>query len=211
MIDAQEHVYDDDPKVGPEDVRTRLADVSYFFLGNGLIQAAVQHAPAGEGTALGLLIMDPDSLRKKREALTMDAEAGLRDTMLEIQSGGETHLPAAAGLRVAWADRNGLPAVLATWPMGRGRVEESFFCPDPGAPVLIREVVLKGLARSGPPRVRTGVPGATLAAVPRLSADGVSRLVLRYTRAASRRRIARAPGCWPSRAARGAWAPPPSP
>ena len=44
MINPSEHVYDDDPDLGHPDVRTRLKDVSYFFLGNGHIQAAV-HGP----------------------------------------------------------------------------------------------------------------------------------------------------------------------
>jgi hypothetical protein len=60
MINVQEHFYDDDPSIGPPDVRTVLRGVNYFFLGNGLIQAAVQLAPQGEGTPLGLLIMDPE-------------------------------------------------------------------------------------------------------------------------------------------------------
>ena len=68
MIDVKEHVYDDDPRVGHPDVRTELKNVDYFFLGNGLIQAAVQAAPAGDGTPVGLLIMNPERLRKKREA-----------------------------------------------------------------------------------------------------------------------------------------------
>ncbi len=39
MIDIQEHVYADNPLQGPPDVRTRLKNTCYFFLGNGLIQA----------------------------------------------------------------------------------------------------------------------------------------------------------------------------
>ena len=52
MIDVKEHIYTDDPKVGHVDVRTRMKDAIYFFLGNGLIQAAVQIAPSGEGSPL---------------------------------------------------------------------------------------------------------------------------------------------------------------
>lgn len=33
MIDVEEHIYDDDPKIGHADVRTDLKDVSYFFSG----------------------------------------------------------------------------------------------------------------------------------------------------------------------------------
>ncbi len=56
MIDVEEHIYDDDPKIGHADVRTDLKDVSYFFFRNGLIQAAVKYSPQGEGTPLGLII-----------------------------------------------------------------------------------------------------------------------------------------------------------
>jgi hypothetical protein len=75
MIEASEHFYHDDPNHGPPDVATRLRSVNYFFLGNGLIQAALQHAPEGDGTLAGLLVMNPDRLRQKRAALTMDARA----------------------------------------------------------------------------------------------------------------------------------------
>ncbi len=42
MVDFSEHVYGDDPTRGHPDCRTRLDRVSYFLLGNGLVQAAVQ-------------------------------------------------------------------------------------------------------------------------------------------------------------------------
>ncbi len=45
MIDVKEHIYDDDPNIGHADVRTALKDLSYFFLENSLIQAAVQYSP----------------------------------------------------------------------------------------------------------------------------------------------------------------------
>ncbi len=86
MIDVEEHFYDDDPSCGHPDVRTRLKDVSYFFLGNGIIQAAVQVAPSGEGTPIGLLFMDPNHLAKKRDSLSMDPESGLENTMIRISS-----------------------------------------------------------------------------------------------------------------------------
>ena len=76
MINVKEHIYFDDPKQGHPDVRTRLKDASYFFLGNGLIQAAVQIAPAGEGSPMGLIFMNPEQLKKKRESLSFDPENG---------------------------------------------------------------------------------------------------------------------------------------
>jgi len=100
MVDVAEHVYDDDPRRGRPDVRTRLDGVGYFFLGNGLIQAAVQFAPAGQGTPLGLLVMDPDRLRKKREALTMHPSLGLAPTAVLIATGGAVLGPQAGALSV---------------------------------------------------------------------------------------------------------------
>ena len=91
MINVKEHFYDDDPLSGHPDVRTRLRDVSYFFLGNGLIQAAVQVAPSGEGTPAGLLIMNPERFGKKREALTMDSRSFLESPVRELTlSGGKS-------------------------------------------------------------------------------------------------------------------------
>lgn len=40
-MEVKEHFYSDDPARGPADAKTTLPGVQYFFLGNGLIQAAV--------------------------------------------------------------------------------------------------------------------------------------------------------------------------
>jgi hypothetical protein len=68
MIDVAEHVYHDDPRIGHPDVRTQLRDVCYYFIGNGLIEGAIQFAPAWEGSPYGLLLMDPQQLKMKRES-----------------------------------------------------------------------------------------------------------------------------------------------
>lgn len=86
-IEASEQFYHDDPNHGPRDVATRLRNVNYLFLGNRLIQAAQQHASEGDGTLAGLRVKNPDRLRQKRAALTMDAETGL--------AGGAASLPVA--------------------------------------------------------------------------------------------------------------------
>ena len=162
MINPTEHVYDDDPNRGHPDVRTRLKDVSYFFLGNGLIQAAVQWAPGGEGTPLGLLVMDPDRLRKKREALTMDAVRGLEQTVVRVEVGGALHEPTAEGTRVRWTLRDGVPAVEAMWSWTGGDVIESFFCPDLETPLVAREVRIRCPAPAGTVQIRTGAGSRSL-------------------------------------------------
>jgi hypothetical protein len=144
MIDVSEHFYDDDPGRGHADVRTRLDGASYFFLGNGLIQAAVQWAPRGEGTPLGLLVMDPDRLRKKREALSFDPDNGLETTAICVKvDGGEENGPSIDDLTVAWTSHRGVPAVRADWSAGDVLIDELFYCCDRSSPRLARAVRLR--------------------------------------------------------------------
>jgi hypothetical protein len=181
MIKAQEHFYTDDPAVGPPDVRTALEDCSYFFLGNGLIQAAVQFAPAAEGTPLGLLIMDPDVLGKKRDALTMDPESGLSATAVEITVDGSRFRPVPAGLRVRWDECAGLPTVCAEWSGGGIGIQERFFCPDRERPELVRWIHLRNMGdRPISAVARTGIRAAVLEKGIVLDPSGEIRFGLRY-------------------------------
>ncbi len=160
MINVQEHFYDDDPSLGHPDVRTKLKDVSYFFLGNGHIQAALQIAPSGEGTAVGLLLMNPDYLGKKREALTMDPDSGLEDTLLRLDIQGTYETASAGSLKAQWADRDRIPAVRIQWSARSFQVKELFYCPDLRRAVLAREVWIKNVEKQ---RIRvqlkTGIRG----------------------------------------------------
>jgi len=142
VIDVREHAYDDDPRRGHPDVRTILKDGQYFLLGNGLIQAAVQLSPAGEGTPVGLLIMNPEVLGKKRDALTMDPETGLEQTMLRIDEGRKASMPKPGGVRAFWTEWEGRPAVRAEWEGADFGVVETFFCPEDEAPILQRRVAV---------------------------------------------------------------------
>lgn len=190
MIEASEHFYHDDPNVGPPDVRTRLRDVEYFFLGNGLIQAAVQWAPAGEGTPVGLLVMNPDRLRKKREALTMDAELGLGPTQIVVEAADRRRVAAAANVAAAWDDAAVVPTVSVRWRAPGLRVEEQFSCPTWNTPVLCREVTLhnpggKRLACV----VTTGFGPHLLQRALTLPARGRRTLRIGYTLQAARDRV----------------------
>lgn len=168
MVDVAEHVYADDPSQGHADVRTRLAGVSYYFLGNGLIQAAVQHASRGEGTPLGLLVMDPDRLRKKREALTVHPRFGLEPTAVHLVTATNDLCPLLNALTVCWQADAALPTVVASWGARGFTVQERFYCPAASRARLAREVTITN--RSTEPQVgwvRTSVPGSTV--MPRFS------------------------------------------
>ena len=163
MVDVAEHVYDDDPARGHPDVRTRLAGVNYFLLGNGLIQAAVQHAPRGEGTALGLLIMDPDRLRKKRDALTMHPDFGLATSVVHLVTSTADVSPLLNALAVTWQPDAPVPTVVASWGARGFTVQERFYCPSASRARLAREVTITN--RSTELQVgwlRTSVPDSTV-------------------------------------------------
>ncbi|MFO7694489.1 MAG: hypothetical protein R6V57_15495 [Vicinamibacterales bacterium] len=169
MVDVAEHVYDDDPGVGHADVRTRLAGVNYYFLGNGLIQAAVQHAPRGEGTPLGLLVMDPDRLRKKREALTMHPRFGLEPSAVHLVTATNDLSPLLNALAVSWQPDAVVPTVVASWGARGFTVQERFYCPSASRARLAREVTISNRSTDAQVGwVRTSVPGSTCASVERL-------------------------------------------
>jgi hypothetical protein len=157
VIDFSEHVYDDDPRRGHPDVRTRLENAAYFFLGNGLVQGAVQFAPAGEGTPLALLVMDPERLGKKRDALSFDPTSGLEATSLRLAASGREGAARPDQLRVEWATHHGVPAVLARWCWNEHEVHELFYCADRTTARLVRRVTLGATRSQREVRLRTGV------------------------------------------------------
>ena len=191
MIDVKEHYYDDDPNIGHPDVRTVLENVSYFFLGNGLIQAAIQFAPAGQGTPLGVLIMDPETLGKKREALTMDSGRGLEPTAVELEVDGTIFRPRAGRLRVGWMENDAIPSVRAEWAEAGFDVVETFRCPDLRRPVLTRAVSIRN-SRPAAAAVaaRTSGPGPAVVRTFRLAPGENAHFVLGYVLDAARREAA---------------------
>lgn len=191
MIEAKEHFYTDDPAVGPADVRTTLKGASYFFIGNGLIQAAVQFSPAGEGTPLGLLIMDPEVLGPKRAALTMDAERGLAPTALEVDAEGKIYRPEASRVRVAWNEEGGIPVVRAAWSAGALEITELFSCPDRDRPLIVREIALRNSGAAPVPfLVRAGIGGLSVERSGSGAPGETAKFALLYTLDAGLRSVA---------------------
>jgi len=181
MIHVEEHVYRDDPKVGHPDVRTQLPGVCYYFIGNGLISAAVQHAPGGEGSPYGLLLMDPEQLKAKRDALSFDPETGIETTMLQLrcrQSGS----PLARGdTRACWDFRHELAAVRVEWQTDGLEIEERFYCPDRSSARIAREIRIRN--RSGKPAalsVGTGIRSDSIVRQLHIAPGGEAELCVRY-------------------------------
>ena len=157
-MEVKEHFYSDDPSRGPADGKTTLDGVDYFFLGNGHIQAAVQVAPRGGATAVGLLVMDPERLGPKRAALTFDEKTGIAATALSLVQRGVVRAAGGASVRARWLPGTAEPRVEVVWRSGAFRVAEVFFCPDMRSARLLRRVtVTRTAAGRSAVRLKTGV------------------------------------------------------
>jgi len=182
MNKVKEHLCDDDPAKGHPDVRTELKDVSYFFLGNGHIQAAVQIAPSGEGTPIGLLIMNPEHLGKKREALTCEPDSGLENTMIRLISAQAAKTTGTRAFEAGWLEGYEIPVAQIIWRAGNFQIAEYFYCPNLTHPVLMREVRLKNISNiTIQARLRTGVPDKTIDEEFYLEPEKIKIVFLRYT------------------------------
>jgi hypothetical protein len=208
MINVDEHVYADDPLDGHPDVRTRLEGASYFFLGNGRIQGAVQIAPAGEGTPLGLIIMDPEALEPKRAALTFDPSSGFENTLMRFRLDVQDAEIRPGLVKPEWTLEYGVPAVRVTWSAGVLSVTEIFFCPDLDHAHLIREVRVEHLTGS-PVALHfvTGVRGKGIGGEIVLPSGQEGRIQLKYALQSDPRTVTVVPvsGVAPSEAARRYW------
>lgn len=145
-MEASEHFYSDDPAVGPPDVRTMLAGVDYFFLGNGHLTAAVQICSSGAGTPLGLLLMSPDHFGPKRKALSLDPQTGLAATQLQLSVGAAILTASPTNLKATWQQEEEIPAVEVAWQAGDFAVHERFFCPDRLTPRLLRGITVENIS-----------------------------------------------------------------
>jgi hypothetical protein len=180
-MEVKEHFYADDPARGPADAKTTLDGVDYFFLGNGHIQAAVQTAPRGGATPVGLLVMDPERLGPKRAALTFDPETGLAATALSLVGNGAVRSAGGASVRARWVPGVPDPRVEVDWRSGPFRVTETFSCPETGSARLLRRVAV---AKTGPGgtsvRLRTGVREAAVERTLRFSGPGTRTAAFAY-------------------------------
>jgi len=135
------------------DYQTVGEGLEYFFLGNGLIQAAIQHSsnPAS-GTVLGILLMHPEHFARKSSTFLYHPETGIERTMMTAIIDDRLHYPKAGTLEVHWEYPDKIPTVVAEWKAGRCTVREEFWCPV-GVPVLVRVVRVRSNS-SKPVRVQ---------------------------------------------------------
>ena len=131
-----------------QDFVTYVPGIEYFMLGNGEIQAVLQHVPDRSGslpqTFLGFTILDPERFGRKWSSFLFDPERGFERTRLWVM------LPGAPGITVSpenfssvgWTYPDGIPTVECRWKAGDIAVIERFSVPSAGA-FLFRDVTLE--------------------------------------------------------------------
>jgi hypothetical protein len=134
---------DYDPKTGHYDKNTNASGFNYFFLGNGVIEVAIQYNKSGKGTSLGVAIMNPDKIGKKDEVFTFDKKHGLERTMISVEVGEDFYYPNPETLNVFWGKEKNIPAVIANWNCQPIRIAEAFICHSKHLPQLLRIVVVR--------------------------------------------------------------------
>lgn len=128
------------------DAQTDFTSTDYYFLGNGKVAVALQHAfgkAAETGmTPLGLMFWDPAQFSRKWSTYTFHPEWGLRRGMVSVAVDGQVYQAQADAIVVDRTYIDGIPTVVVTWPAGDHTVVERFWV-DADSPLLMRELELK--------------------------------------------------------------------
>lgn len=139
-MEMEEHIYHDDPKVGPADVVTNMAQTHYFFIGNGHILGGLQICASDAGTVIGLALMKPELFGFKRASYSMDADDGLRATQIDVVIGSYRYQPDPAAVQSSWNMDQGVPKVQVVWGSEQFLLTEYFYCPDRSTSRLVRQL-----------------------------------------------------------------------
>jgi hypothetical protein len=130
-----------------QDFVTYAPGMEYFMLGNGELQAMVQHCPDRSGekpqSLLGFTIMDAERFARKWSTFLFHPERGLERSMLSVIVAGKGYGVTQERLTaVRWISPGGIPGVEIAWKSEACEVSEKFFTPSAG-PMLYRVVTVK--------------------------------------------------------------------
>ncbi len=131
------------------DYQSNNPGTEYFFLGNGLIQAALQTSPSADsGTHCGLLLMSPEHFGRKISSYLYHPERGLMNSRFLPNVGGTGYEPAPGVATVSWAYPDGIPTIVIEYPAGPCRVREELFCPINDS-AIVRSVFIRNTGSTG--------------------------------------------------------------
>ncbi len=130
-----------------QDYQSNNQGTEYYFLGNGLIAAALQTSGNPEaGTHCGLLLMSPEHFTRKISTYLYHPERGLQNSRCFINADGASYVPDAAKSKVSWEYPDGIPTVVVEWQAGQLAIREALICPI-NDPVIVRTITLRNNAQ----------------------------------------------------------------
>jgi hypothetical protein len=122
------------------DYQSNNPATEYYFLGNGLIIAAIQSSGIAEsGTHCGMLLMSSDRFCRKISTFLFHPERGLENTRLYVRIDGRSFIPMPDNAVIRWMYPDDIPTLVIEWNAGKCVIRESLYCPS-HEPALIREV-----------------------------------------------------------------------
>jgi hypothetical protein len=132
-----------------QDFQTYQPGLQYFYLGNGDIQVAVQHAPDRRGDAplsfAGVTLMDAEQFSRKWSTYLFHPERGLENSKLYVLVGSMVYfLTPDNVVDIAWKLVDNVPVVSMQWKAGDLAIEEVLYVPHEG-PYLIRQVHVRNV------------------------------------------------------------------
>ncbi|MDW7679921.1 MAG: hypothetical protein SCK70_05115, partial [bacterium] len=95
-----------------------------------------------------LIIMNPEHLRKKREALTFDPKTGLEKTMIQLTDAQTRQHILPQNISATWDTVDLLPAVSLQYRSNDILVKELFYCPYQHKPILRRVITIDNRAEN---------------------------------------------------------------
>ncbi len=129
-------------KIHP-DYRSNVVGTEYYFIGNGLIQAAIQTVQGTEdGTHCGLLILSPDHFGRKMSTYLFHPERGLLNSrsLIVVDKKAYAADPGQSSVRREYPDA--IPTIVMEWKAGACAIREELMCPS-SVSALIRTISVR--------------------------------------------------------------------
>jgi len=124
------------------DYQSNNPGTEYYFIGNGLIVAALQASPRPDtGTHCGLLVMSPEHFGRKISTYLYHPERGLQNSRCVLIVDGKSSVPDYRTSTIRWEYPDGVPTIVIEWEAGACSVREELMCPINDA-VIVRTVTL---------------------------------------------------------------------
>jgi len=128
-------------KIHP-DFQSNIEGTEYYFIGNGLILAAIQSVRTStDGTHCGLLLMSPEHFGRKMSTYLYHPERGLLFSRSLVTIDKKVYAPNPQESKLYWEYQHDVPTIVIEWKAGSCTVREELFCPAYDAAIIRKMAV----------------------------------------------------------------------